>query len=346
MAVLFSFIVPVYNVEQFLPRCLDSICRQACTDYEVLLIDDGSTDGSGQICDDYASRYEQCKVIHKKNSGASDSRNVGLSIASGKYIVFLDSDDYIEKEMLAKVYEQMQVQDFDICSFGARRVDEENHFLYEFRFDDMTKPFTFDEESRDMFLWQYFLQYKVGWEAWVHVFRRDVIEAHQIRFDVELKLAEDLLFTFEYLLYAKKLVKLPDLLYDYTLRKDSITKVIDYNREIEIIFDDMFEKMKDILRKKDAERYSAKRISIFYAMLLYYFRTKYRKEISPSEFRYVLHGLKNSDTQKNMLRMLLKQKKTLQQVLGNNEGEKLYYFAEYLLSGNVAKYEKKCAKWH
>lgn len=345
MAVLFSFIVPVYNVEQFLPRCLDSICKQTCTDYEVILVDDGSTDDSGQICSDYADRYEQFKVIHKENTGVSDSRNHGLSMASGKYIIFLDSDDYIEKELLIKVYEQMQVQGFDACSYAARRVDEENNYLYEIRFDDITKPFNFDEESRDMFLWQYFLQYKVGWETWMYVFRRDVIEEHRIRFDTELKLAEDLLFTFEYLLYANRLIKLPDVLYDYTLRKDSVTKVYDYKKEIEIIFGNVFGKMRNTLcNNVDAARYSSERVSIFYAVLLYYFKAKYSKEISPTEFRDILCTLKNSDLQEDMLRMILKQKKTLQRILGDKEGDRLCYFAEYLLSGNVMKYERQCAE--
>lgn len=343
MAVLFSFIVPVYNVEQFLPRCLDSICKQTCTDYEVILVDDGSTDDSGQICNDYADRYEQFKVIHKENTGVSDSRNHGLSMASGKYIIFLDSDDYIEKELLTKVYEQMQVNGFDTCTFAARRVDEENNYLYEIRFDDMTNPFNFDEESRDMFLWQYFLQYKAGWETWMYVFRRDVIEAHRIRFDTGLTLAEDLLFTFEYLLYANRLIKLPDVLYDYTLRKDSVTKVYDYKKEIEIIFGDVFGKMKNILHNMNA-RYSEKKISIFYAILLYYFKSKYSKEISHTELRNILRGLKNSDLQQDMLRLLLEQKRTLQQILGDNEGEKLYYYIQYLLSGNAIKYESKCCR--
>lgn len=331
MAVLFSFIVPVYNVERFLPRCLDSICRQACTEYEVLLIDDGSTDGSGQICDDYASRYEQFKVVHQENAGLSHSRNVGLSLASGKYIVFLDSDDYIEKELLTKVYEQMEVQEYDICSYAARRVDEENNFLYEIRFEDMVKALQFDAESRDLFFWQSFLQYKVGWEVCFHVFRRDIIETNQIRFDSTIKMAEDIPFTFEYLLYVERWIKLPDVLYDYTLRNGSITKVYNSSREIEKIFGDIFEKIKQILKKKDAKRYNAKKVSIFYAMLLYYYKAKSVRDISIEEFRNILKHLQNHASQKKQLCILLFQKKSLQHILGRTEGDKLYDFVRFLL---------------
>lgn len=331
MAALFSFIVPVYNVEQFLPRCLDSICKQTFTDYEVLLIDDGSTDESGQICDDYVKKYEQFRVVHKKNAGLSHSRNVGLSMANGKYIVFLDADDYVEKELLAKVYEQMEVQGYDICSFAARRVDEENNFLYEIRFEDMIKELQFDEESRELFLWQSFLQYKAGWEVCFHVFRRDIMEAHQICFDSTIKMAEDIPFTFEYLLYVERWIKIPDILYNYTLRKNSITKVCNSRREIEKIFGDIFEKIKQILYKKDAKRYHEKRISIFYAMFLYYYREKSKKDITIEEFKDILMNLQNNTSQKRLLRTLLKQRKSLQNILGKTEGDKLYDFVRFLL---------------
>ena len=119
MTQLISIIIPVYNVEYFLPKCLDSVMKQTYRDFEVLLIDDGSTDGSACICDEYAARYKCCRAFHRKNAGVAASRNIGLSEAKGKYIVFLDSDDYIEKELLAKVYEQMETQKYDICSYSA-----------------------------------------------------------------------------------------------------------------------------------------------------------------------------------------------------------------------------------
>ena len=98
-----SVIIPVYNVEKYLYRCVDSVLGQTYYNIEVILIDDGSTDSSPEICDEYQKRDKRVKVIHKKNSGAASSRNIGLSSAKGDYIAFIDSDDYIELDM----YENM-----------------------------------------------------------------------------------------------------------------------------------------------------------------------------------------------------------------------------------------------
>ncbi|MEG1546552.1 MAG: glycosyltransferase, partial [Bacteroides sp.] len=94
---LISIIIPVYNVEQFLPQCLESVLAQTFTDLEIILINDGSTDSSAQICDNYSSRDERIKVVHKSNTGQADSRNLGISIASASLIGFVDADDFIAK---------------------------------------------------------------------------------------------------------------------------------------------------------------------------------------------------------------------------------------------------------
>ena len=95
MAVLLSIVVPVYDVEQYLPRCIDSILKQSFTDFELILVNDGSTDNCPIICDEYADKDDRIKVIHKENGGLSDARNTGINKASGKYISFIDSDDFI-----------------------------------------------------------------------------------------------------------------------------------------------------------------------------------------------------------------------------------------------------------
>lgn len=102
---LISFIIPVYNVEKYLNECVDSILSQDFKDYEIILVDDGSTDSSGRICDEYAKNHSNISTIHKENGGASDSRNVGLKKASGQYILFIDSDDYIESGSIKKIAE-------------------------------------------------------------------------------------------------------------------------------------------------------------------------------------------------------------------------------------------------
>ena len=114
MSDLISVIVPVYNVEQYLEKCVDSIKNQSYPHLEILLIDDGATDSSGQLCDTLAETDSRIKVFHKANGGLSDARNYGLQHASGAFILFLDSDDYIHPHMIESLYEQMIKEDADV----------------------------------------------------------------------------------------------------------------------------------------------------------------------------------------------------------------------------------------
>lgn len=331
MTELFSLIVPVYNVEKFLPRCLDSVLKQTYQNYEIILIDDGSTDLSGDICDSYAQKYAFCKVIHKENTGQADSRNVGIAQAKGKYLVFLDADDYIEKEMLAKVYEQMENQGYDVCSFAARRIDENEHFLYELRFDDMVKAIEFDEQSQDEFLLKSFLQYKSGWEACFHVFKREIVIKQQIKFESDVKLAEDLIFTFEYMLYTQKWIKIPDILYDYTLRQGSTSVKYGTEAIVSEIFGNVFVKLMNKLQKKDSLKYNEEKVSCYYAIMLYYYKSKLLKEISREQFKRSLYETDIIQIQKKQWKKLLLQKRNLQQILGKAEADELVEFVKYLL---------------
>ena len=102
-----SVIVPVYNVKLYLHKCVDSILNQTYQNIEVLLIDDGSTDGSSDICDSYTEKDSRIKVVHKKNGGLSSARNTGLDMATGEYILFVDSDDYIDIEMIRRLYDAL-----------------------------------------------------------------------------------------------------------------------------------------------------------------------------------------------------------------------------------------------
>lgn len=113
-----SIIVPVYNVEKYLCRCVDSILAQTFTDYELILVDDGSPDGCPAICDGYALKDPRVRVIHKSNGGLSDARNAGLDIAQGDYIGFVDSDDYIEPQMYQRLIEALELHDADLVACG------------------------------------------------------------------------------------------------------------------------------------------------------------------------------------------------------------------------------------
>lgn len=111
---LISIIVPIYNVEKYLKRCIDSIINQTYKKLEIILVDDGSKDNSGKICDKYAKKDIRIKVIHKKNEGVSEARNVGLKVSTGEYIGFVDADDFVEKDMYEKMYKKAKEVDADI----------------------------------------------------------------------------------------------------------------------------------------------------------------------------------------------------------------------------------------
>ena len=124
---LISVIVPVYNVEKYLNRCIDSILNQTFKQIEIILVDDGSTDNSPTICDEYCDRYENIKVIHKENNRVAAARNDGIKIATGKYIALVDSDDWIEHNMLEEMYRKAEEFNTDItmCDFGKVGVESE-----------------------------------------------------------------------------------------------------------------------------------------------------------------------------------------------------------------------------
>lgn len=118
----FSIIVPVYNTESYLRECLESLCNQKYSDFEVILVDDGSTDGSGTICDEYSEKYGYITTIHKQNAGVIEARNTGLKMAQGDYIGFLDSDDWVKEEYLLKINQAIEKYNPEIVCFESQKI--------------------------------------------------------------------------------------------------------------------------------------------------------------------------------------------------------------------------------
>ena len=125
---LISVIVPIYNVEKYLDRCVDSIINQTYKNLEIILVDDGSPDNCPQMCDDYAKKDSRIKVVHKENGGLSDARNVGMEVATGEYVSFIDSDDYISLDFYETLLETIVDNDSDIVECGVVKFYEDNSF--------------------------------------------------------------------------------------------------------------------------------------------------------------------------------------------------------------------------
>lgn len=168
---MISVIVPVYNVAPYLPRCIDSILAQSFGDFELLLIDDGSTDVSGAICDEYARKDKRIKVFHKENGGLSDARNYGMERARGDYISFVDSDDYVGTDYLKILSEMMQGENIAITQL--RSVSTGSETMKFISSEDRRLVFDAEEEFKAMMLARDF-----GVSAWGKLYRREVFDGH------------------------------------------------------------------------------------------------------------------------------------------------------------------------
>lgn len=215
---LISIIVPVYNVEKYIHRCLDSILAQSYNNIEIIVVDDGSTDHSGEICDHYAKANKRIKVIHQSNAGLSEARNRGICVANGSYLVFVDSDDYILPEMVQTAYEQLQKDDTDLVIVDYNLVNEDMENLMEKR------SFTLEE---GVFLPGQVLE-KMSIEdcyyyvvAWNKLYRRELFA--DLKFP-RGKIYEDAFIMHKIFFKCRKISLKSTKLYNYVLRDDSILR--------------------------------------------------------------------------------------------------------------------------
>ncbi|MDO4293911.1 MAG: glycosyltransferase [Eubacteriales bacterium] len=212
-----SIIVPVYNAQKYLERCVDSILEQDYKDFELLLMDDGSTDGSGKICDSYAERDRRVRVVHKKNSGVSDTRNQALSLAEGELIQFLDSDDWIVPEATRLLVRSMEEYGCDMVISDFYRVSGER--LAQKGDIEEDRVMTRQEFAACMVENPADFYYGVLWNK---MYRRSIIEKYQIRMDTSLSWCEDFLFNLEYIRHAESFYALQVPIYYYLKRKGSL----------------------------------------------------------------------------------------------------------------------------
>lgn len=210
-----SIIVPIYNVEKYLRRCIDSILSQTFISFELLLIDDGSTDASGAICDEYALMDRRIHVTHQINRGVSAARNVGLDKSVGKYVCFVDSDDWVTSDYLATLMEQ--VQGFDVLFFGFfLKYNDESSMSLSLRRQCAVNEI--EKEQLMLSLCKNDTGYNVLGYAFDKIFRRNLIEKYNLRFDENICLGEDEIFALAYCLKAQYLKVIPDVLYCYSPR--------------------------------------------------------------------------------------------------------------------------------
>ena len=245
---LVSIIVPVYNSEKYIEKCIDSILNQTYKNLELILINDGSTDNSGHLCDVFANVDKRVKVKHMKNSGVSSARNKGMKIATGKFIQFVDSDDYIEPNMVeALTNETNNNSDMVLC--GYKRISKDNNGKIN---QTNSKLYNKVYISRKMFLDEFgvlFNYYYINY-LWNKLYVADIIKKFDITFDNSMNWGEDLIFNLNYLSYCNKITIIDKYLYNYIdYNNDSITST--FNSELYNNQQNMYKSVRKFLVSND-----------------------------------------------------------------------------------------------
>lgn len=213
---MISVIVPVYKAEKYLYRCVDSILAQSHTDFELLLINDGSPDNSGAICDEYAAKDSRVRVFHKENGGVSSARNLGLDNAKGEWITFIDADDFVHRDFLGSLFGTHDV-DLVVGSFLVVGSDEKKNGILEERLYDKVD---LREAISTLSLLINFLV------PWGKLFKRDIILNNCIVFDVNIHSGEDSLFVYTYLTYISSLYSCDKPYYFYERGNQGLSQSI------------------------------------------------------------------------------------------------------------------------
>lgn len=207
-----SIIVPVYNTEQYLSRCIDSILAQTFTDFELILIDDGSTDGSGEICDDYAQKDSRIIVIHQENSGVSSARNLGLTIASSKLISFIDADDSIDKVFYSNLIDNKFDVDLIIC--GYKEISSISNNINNILFNIPSNKIYNNSEIIKYIISSVFSNSNITNSSCNKIYKKSIINNNNLLFS-NRKRGEDWLFNIEYLQLINSAIYYNQPLYNY-----------------------------------------------------------------------------------------------------------------------------------
>lgn len=237
----FSVIIPVYKAEDTLRRCVDSLLKQNRTDAEIILINDGSPDSSGEICKEYAELYKSVKYIKKENGGVSTARNAGLSVATGEYIIFVDSDDWVSDEFFETINSVLDIHPYDLVQISQNTINGDKTISNPLPvFDSQNRVKIAQRLAEDM--WKKRINSPVG-----KAFKRSIIEENNIRFLENIEVGEDRTFNIEYSLNIKSFRVLENPIYNVCLenqnslsrkKRDDLDEQISVAEEhLKILFD-------------------------------------------------------------------------------------------------------------
>lgn len=267
-----SIIVPIYNVEQYLRKCVDSLLAQdiSSSEYEIILVDDGSLDACPQICDSYAAAHENIRVVHRPNGGLSAARNSGIEIGRGKYLMFVDSDDYIAPNVLKGLMAQVERDDLDVFRYRLQYVNPQYEVFNPYK----TDPFMGNDYSEEPTDGVTFLNERMNTQcyAWQFVLRRTLVIGNWPMVNDNCLFTpgiyfEDTDWTPRILVRAKRVASTETVVYNYLMREGSITNAVNRNKQKKVLDDkmrlvaEMQKQSKELKEKGLANRWFARMIA-------------------------------------------------------------------------------------
>jgi glycosyltransferase involved in cell wall biosynthesis len=258
---LISVIVPVYNMKPYLNQCLESIGKQTYSNIEIIIIDDGSTDGSGEICDDFAMKDNRCIVIHQQNQGLVMARRKGIETARGKYIGFVDSDDWIEPDMFGYLYEKAMEYDTDVVTSGRIVEGKETKIEEDNIIANIYNPMTDRYFCENMIMGKNKVIWGITPNFWNKLFRKEQIEKWQKKVDTEITYGEDDACVYPCMAFANKVYVSDKCFYHYRIRETSMSNSGDdkYFMRINLLY----LKMKEAFEKHPLSEILMKELGIY-----------------------------------------------------------------------------------
>ena len=299
-----SIVVPVYKVESFLDRCVSSLLSQTLRDIEVILVDDGSPDGSPALCDKWAEKDERIRVIHKQNEGLGLTRNAGIKIAKGEYVAFVDSDDFIDLDMMEQLYNECISNSLD-CIYSEFNVDDYPGFRVVSRPEKLYIGKSEIEELRLDIVGaepSFVSGVKYHCSSCKGLYSLKLIQKNEVAFLSEREyISEDTLFNLDFLYHAERVKIVPWQFYHYCLNGSSLTHTYRPDRWRKLVL--MLGKLNDVSKytQKEELKLRLKRTAIFYTMIAIKQERK-RKDVSFLERKKAIRAIENEDVIREALR--------------------------------------------
>lgn len=340
-----SVIVPVYNVEQYLRCCIGSVLAQTFSDFELILVDDGSPDNCGAICDEYAAKDSRIVVIHQKNSGVSCARNTALKVAKGEYVTFCDSDDYYATTWLEDLYSGIGEADIALAQYSS--VSDAGNIGKTSRHECGVYSIN-NTDDRINYVVRYVFGGKHGWEIWTRLFRMEIIQQYHIRFCESCgNFAEDLGFVLEYMLFAKKLISLPALGYYYRVRNGSMMQSSKNQVKLDAM-NEISQQYIATIKHYESDRRFKRVIPIFHFLIMC---NQYGKLLGTDQYQH-LHRYIHTIHRYKEWRMFTKQifgcYNELVRLVKKGNARRILLLSHYCLHGNWTLFQLESAivyKW-